>query len=118
MNIQVLGMNRRPKRLHMYEYGTFIKNVLNCGPLKICILILLTLSHFCACFAFMVMDMDQNIWTDFSHHNYLTQHCVYVPFSGGGSFHISPRFQIVIVFLYSALVSQAPTCTTAAATHQ
>lgn len=89
MNIQVLGMNRRPKRLHMYEYGTFIKDVLNRAPLKIWILILLTLSHCCACFAFMVMDMDQHFWTDFSHHSYLTEHSVYVPFSGGGSFHIS-----------------------------
>lgn len=62
----------------MYEYGTFIKNVLNRDLLKICILILLTLSHFCACFALMVMDMDQNILDRFSHHNYLTEHSVYV----------------------------------------
>lgn len=78
MNIQVLEMNRQPKRLHIYEYGTFIKRVLNRGPLKICNLLLLTLSHFCACFALMVMDMDQNILDRFAHQNRLIEHGVYV----------------------------------------
>lgn len=64
----------------------------------------------------MVMDMDQNILDGFSYQNHLIEHGVNVLSAVEGFFYIYTCFQPVIVLLCSALMSQAPTCTTAAAT--
>lgn len=104
------------------KYATFssdVKSVLNCGLIKKkkhCNLFLLTHSHFCACFSLMVMDMDQNILDGFSYQNHLIEHGVNVLSAVEVFFYIYTCFQPVIVLLCSALMSQAPTCTTAAAT--